>query len=408
MSLEGQGEMEVIGDGRRVRRLGIVGLVLKRLLAGVAAGRLTVVTPAGARIDHRAAAPGGEAAIVFHRWRALRRLIASGDIGFAEAYIAGEWSSPDLTALIAMTATNCDYFERAILGWVPLRAFNRLRHLLKRNSKTGSRRNIAYHYDLGNEFYRLWLDRSMTYSSGLYGDEIPSLEEAQHAKQARVVDLLSLDGDESVLEIGCGWGSLAARLANHGARVTALTLSQQQLAFARELIAVEGVADRVDLRLEDYRDAGGRFDRIVSIEMLEAVGEAYWPVYFAKLRDRLKPGGKAVLQVITICEARFESYRQGTDFIQRYVFPGGLLPTKAIVAEQARLAGLIPLSTLSFGDSYAKTLAEWRRRFLQEWPEIEKLGFPPTFRRLWEYYLAYCEAAFRLGFLDVGLYVLGG
>jgi cyclopropane-fatty-acyl-phospholipid synthase len=346
---------------------------------------------------------------VFHKWRALRRLLTGGDIGFAEAYIAGEWSSPDLAALIEMLAKNCDYFEHAILGWVPSRAINRVRHLINRNSRAGSRRNIAFHYDLGNDFYRLWLDQSMTYSSALFHDPTQSLEAAQQAKQQEIIDLLQLGGGgERVLEIGCGWGLLAMRLAASGARVTALTLSQQQLTYAKELAEANGLADRVDLRLEDYRDATGTFDRIVSIEMFEAVGEQYWPAYFATLRERLKIGGKAVLQVITIADDRFENYRKGVDFIQRYIFPGGLLPTKDIIVNHAVRAGLSHLRTASFGGSYAETLAQWQRRFKAAWPEIAGLGFPPSFRRLWEYYLAYCEAGFRAGVLDVSFYVLAG
>ena len=408
MSLESPGNTDILGHGQRRLRLGLAVPVLKRLLAGIEAGRLTVVTPAGQRIEHRAPHDGPEAVLVFHSWRALRRLVTGGDVGFAEAYIAGEWSTPDLTTLIAMAAKNCDYFERAILGWVPLRAINRLHHLRNRNSKPGSRRNIAFHYDLGDEFYRLWLDPSMTYSAALYQDAAQSLEDAQRAKQARIIDLLQLRGGERVLEIGCGWGSLATRVAASGARVTALTLSRRQLAHTRALAAAEGVAERVDARLEDYRDASGTYDRVVSIEMLEAVGEQYWPLYFAKLRQRLTAGGKAVLQVITIAEDRFDDYRKGVDFIQRYIFPGGLLPTKELILGHATRAGLMPVSTTPFGGSYAATLAEWRQRFLAAWPEIEALGFPPSFRRLWQYYLAYCEAGFRTGLLDVAFYVLSG
>jgi cyclopropane-fatty-acyl-phospholipid synthase len=248
----------------------------------------------------------------------------------------------------------------------------------------------------------------MTYSSAIYENPEQSLEDAQQAKQQRILELLTLNGGERVLEIGCGWGSLAAGLARHGARVTAVTLSAQQLAGAQAFIAAESSADRVELRLQDYREVEGSFDRIVSIEMLEAVGEEYWPAYFTTLRARLRAGGKAVLQVITIREDGFERYRKSTDFIQRYIFPGGLLPSKAVIAEQAVRAGFSLTSVASFGDSYAITLVEWRRRFLSAWPEIEQLGFGPSFRRLWEYYLSYCEAGFRIGAIDVGLYLMHG
>ena len=408
MSPDGQSHTDILGTAQPPRRLSLVGPVLKRLLAGIEAGRLTIVMPSGRRIEHRAAQDGPEAVMVFHRWRALRRFVTGGDIGFAEGYIAGEWSTPDLPALIEMVAKNCDYFDRALLGWMPFRALGRMRHLLNRNSKTGSRRNIAFHYDLGNDFYRLWLDRSMTYSSALFRSPARSLEDAQRAKQDEIIALLQLRGGERVLEIGCGWGSLATRLASCGAQVTALTLSQQQLSHTNELAEAEGVAANVEARLEDYRDTGGTFDRIVSIEMLEAVGEQYWPIYFAKLRERLNAGGTAMLQVITIAEDRFDNYRKGADFIQRYVFPGGLLPTKELILSHARRAGLTPQSTSFFGSSYAETLAEWSRRFLAAWPDIERLGFQPSFRRLWHYYLAYCEAGFRVGLLDVGFYVFAG
>lgn len=407
MSLEGQSASGTLPGSLRMLG-GVVSTILRRLLAGIHSGRLTIITPSGERIDHQASSHGPEAILIFHNWRALRRIIFGGDIGFAEAYIAGEWSTPDLTALIAMADRNADYFERAILGWVPMRPLNRLRHLLNTNSRTGSRRNIAFHYDLGNDFYRLWLDPSMSYSSAIYQRPDQSLEDAQEVKQQRIVDLLRLNGGERVLEIGCGWGSLAARLAQHGARVTAVTLSAQQFAGAQAVIAAQGCADRVELRLQDYRDCGGTFDRIVSVEMLEAVGEEYWPAYFTTLRERLCTGGQAVLQVITIREERFERYRRSADFIQRYIFPGGLLPSKAIIAEQAARAGFSVTVAASFGDSYAMTLAEWRGRFLNAWPEIEQLGFGAPFRRLWEYYLSYCEAGFRIGDIDVGLYLMHG
>ena len=248
----------------------------------------------------------------------------------------------------------------------------------------------------------------MVYSSALYDRPSQTLEEAQEAKLARIIALLDLRGDDDVLEIGCGWGTLAGRIADSGAKVTAITLSKEQLAYAEAQGDGKGVGESPEFRLQDYRDVGGQFDRIVSIEMLEAVGERYWPDYFNVLRARLRPGGKAVLQVITIDEARFDAYRNGADFIQRYIFPGGMLPTKTIFARQAELAGLELCGTQTFGSSYALTLAAWRDRFHAAWPDIAALGFTPEFRRLWEYYFSYCEAGFRTGTIDVGLYVLRG
>ncbi|TPN81861.1 class I SAM-dependent methyltransferase [Mesorhizobium sp. CU2] len=383
-----------------------VGPVLKRLLGCLKVGKITVRMPNGATLDHQTGRPGPEATVALHRWRALRRLLTGGDIAFAEAYMDGDWSSPDLPALLELAAVNIAEIEHAITGLLPVRLFNRARHLLRANSRSGSKRNIAFHYDLGNDFYRLWLDPSMTYSSALYRADSDTLEEAQDHKLDRIAELLAPSPGAEVLEIGCGWGTLAARLAKAGADVKGITLSTEQLACARETAERENVCDQACFELQDYRDCHGAFDRIVSIEMLEAVGEQYWPVYFDRLRQLLKADGKAVLQVITIDDSRFEFYRKGADFIQRYIFPGGMLPTKALIASHAEKAGLKLVASECFGDSYARTLAEWRTRFRQNSGAVQALGFDQRFRRLWDYYLAYCEAGFRAGTIDVGLFVL--
>jgi len=291
-----------------------------------------------------------------------------------------------------------------LVGW----ARNRISHALRTNTRRGSRRNIAAHYDLGNEFFAPWLDAGMNYSSALYtGAE--TLERAQLQKLDRIGDLLALAGGERVLEIGCGWGALAERLiCRYGATVCGITLSTEQLAYAKARLAGDAANGRADLRLLDYRDVDGRFDRIVSIEMIEAVGEHYWPAYFTKLRACLATGGIAVLQAITIDENRFADYRQSPDFIQRHIFPGGMLPTRAIIEREAMRAGLRLVFQHSFGDSYARTLSEWRARFLRAWPRLETLGFSQSFRRMWEYYLVYCEIGFRCGAIDVGFYKLAG
>jgi cyclopropane-fatty-acyl-phospholipid synthase len=380
--------------------------VVRRIVAQIECGHISILLPSGERIEHAGDHAGPSATLVVHRWRAIRRLVSHGDIGFAEAYIDGDWSSPDLAALLELAAHNITVLDRKVSGFWAVRTLNRLLHLLRTNSRSGSRRNIAFHYDLGNEFYRCWLDSSMTYSSALYETAGQSLEDAQNAKHSRILDLLDLRGGENVLEIGCGWGALAVQLARAGAVVTGVTLSSEQLAFARQLVQREAIADKVSFEQADYRDTKGLYDRIVSIEMMEAVGEAYWPVYFKTLYDRLKSGGIAVLQVITIDEARFEAYRRSADFIQRYIFPGGMLPTKTIIGAQGAMAGLRLISTQSFGASYALTLAEWRKRFLAAWPDIAELGFSERFRRLWIYYFCYCEAGFRAAPVDVGLYVL--
>ncbi|VTU18271.1 Cyclopropane-fatty-acyl-phospholipid synthase [Variovorax sp. PBL-H6] len=381
--------------------------LMTRLLRRLHFGTLSVELPDGERLEGRGAAPGPHASVVLHRWRPLLRLLLQGDIGLARSYRDGDWSSPDLAALLASGLHNESSWAGSLEAALPAHWLHRLHHLARRNTRRGSRENIAFHYDLGNDFYGKWLDQELIYSSALYtrGDE--PLEAAQAAKLDRILDLLALEADASVLEIGCGWGALAVAMARrHRARVTGLTLSLEQLTHARRRAVDEGLATRLDLRLQDYRDVGGQYDRIVSIEMLEAVGESYWPLYFNTLRRRLKPDGVAVLQVITIADAHFDRYREAADFIQRFIFPGGMLPPEAALHAHAQRAGMVLEKALSFGESYAATLVEWRERFLRAWPDIEKLGFDASFRRLWEYYLCYCEAGFRAGRVDVGLYRL--
>ena len=369
--------------------------LLKRLLSGMRHGSLTIVLPGGRSLRCDGREPGVDAKIILFRWRALRRLMSDGDIGFAEAWIDGDWTSPDLTSVVRLAARNSDDLAKTISGWSVTRLINRLRHYSKANTKRGSQRNIEAHYDLGNEFYSKWLDSSVIYSSAIWTDDTADLDAAQSLKLARIKSLLAIEPGNTVLEIGCGWGALAAQLAGaDGGKVKGLTLSPAQLEWAEAMIRSRGLSDRVELRLEDYRDVQGTFDRIVSIEMLEAVGEAYWPSYFATLQRCLKRDGRAVLQVITISEERFENYRAETDFIQKHVFPGGFLPSKTMLRAEIEKAGLSLVSTEHFGHSYARTLAVWRSRFLAHWPEIEALGFDEKFRRLWDYYLSYCEAGF--------------
>jgi cyclopropane-fatty-acyl-phospholipid synthase len=386
---------------------GLAGFALRKVLSLIEAGRLVIELPSGAKVERVGARPGPQADLKLNNWRALRRVALSGDVGLASAYFDDDWSSSDLTALFELAAVNGAHFMDAIEGSVPFRLFNWLAHRAKANTRRGSRRNIEAHYDLGNEFYRLWLDAKMIYSSAIFRSSGATLEQAQETKLQRVVESLQLAGDDSVLEIGCGWGGLATKIAKDGAaRVTGVTISPAQLDKARALVAEQSLEDRVELRLQDYRDIKGRFDRIVSIEMVEAVGREYIPKYFDTIRERLKPGGLCVLQAITIAEDRFAGYCRRPDFIQRYIFPGGFLPSKTLMRETIERAGLKLTAVENFGDSYALTLREWRRRFLNAWPEIEKLGFGPPFKRLWEYYLCYCEAGFRAGAIDVGLYSL--
>lgn len=380
---------------------------IARVVRSLKIGHLTIQTPSGARVEGRGEIDGPRATLILHRWRTMRRLMFGGDVGFAEAYMDGDWSTPDLATLIELAALNEQALSEVTAGRWFKRFLHRVKHLLRANTRSGSRRNIEAHYDLGNDFYRLWLDPSMTYSSALYASPKQSLEDAQDNKLARIMDLLDLKGGERVLEIGCGWGRLAERLTTErNAYVTGLTLSPSQLAGAKERIAKAGAADRADLRLQDYRDVTEKFDRVVSIEMIEAVGEKYWPAYFGKISSVLKPGGRAVLQVITIADERFPLYRANADFIQRYIFPGGMLPSPSIMKEQIAQAGMKFSSLETFGDSYARTLNEWNRRFQRAWPEIEAMGYSRKFKRTWEYYLAYCEGGFRSRSIDVALYVM--
>ncbi|ERM00176.1 cyclopropane-fatty-acyl-phospholipid synthase [Brucella intermedia 229E] len=383
-------------------------IVLKRLLKQVQHGRLVLSLPDGQVIAVNGRLPGPEAKIAIVKWNSLRRLLTGGDIGFAQAYIEGEWTSPPhLTSVIRFAARNRDTLVSTLRGSGWTRALNRIGHLLNANTRRGSRRNIEAHYDLGNDFYARWLDPSMLYSSAIWTETTHSLESAQEQKLQYISEKLALEGGERILEIGCGWGALAGYLANcRNAHVTGITLSPSQLTWANAAVENVGLSEAVDLRLQDYRDVQGQFDRIVSIEMFEAVGETYWPEYFATLKRCLKPGGRAVLQVISIEETRYENYRRKADFIQKFIFPGGFLPSDKVLERDLAKAGLVLKETEHFGRSYALTLAEWRQRFIANWPEIEKLGFDDKFRRLWEYYLCYCEGGFEEGAINVGLYTI--
>ena len=324
------------------------------------------------------------------------RVLARGDIGLAEAYLDGQWDAPDVTALLLLLARNRPALKQAVYGsWANLVAA-RIRHWLNRNSRAGSKRNIMAHYDLGNDFYRLWLDRSMSYSSALYrSGEDDSLEVAQQAKYRRILDRLQAVPGQQVLEIGCGWGGFARMAAADGLALTGLTLSPAQLVWA------QNSAPAADLRLQDYRDLNESFDHVVSIEMFEAVGESWWPTYFASVAKALRPGGKAVIQSITIADDLFADYRKGTDFIQQYIFPGGMLPSRQAFRAAAQKAGLAVTDEFAFGHDYARTLAEWRAAFERNWPQIAGQGFDDSFRRLWRLYLCYCEAGFLAGNIDV-------
>ncbi|WP_426195740.1 class I SAM-dependent methyltransferase [Massilia sp. DWR3-1-1] len=376
--------------------------VILALLARLRDGALTLHLPDGT-VRHFGDT-GASLAIVLElkNWNLFTAALRSGDIGFAESYIAGDWTTTDLPALIELMARNRDTIESLVYGsWWGSLAY-RLRHLLNRNSKAGSRKNIHAHYDIGNAFYSLWLDPSMTYSSALYSAATGAdLQLAQAAKYRRILDQLDLAAGATVLEIGCGWGGFAELAARDGASVVGVTLSTEQLAYARSRIERAGLAGQVDLQLCDYRDSTGQYDAIASIEMFEAVGESYWPSYFACIAARLKPGGRACVQTITIADELFERYRKSTDFIQQFIFPGGMLPSPAVFEQQAAAHGLRVVDKFSFGLDYARTLASWRAAFHARLEQVRAQGFDERFIRTWEFYLCYCEAAFRARNTDV-------
>jgi cyclopropane-fatty-acyl-phospholipid synthase len=345
---------------------------------------------------------GPDAEIRLHRpWRVAARVASAGDLGVGESYMNGDWDTPNLANLLYLLALNEPSFHTLVDGSWLHRLGALLRHRRNRNSRVGSRRNISYHYDLGNDFYRLWLDPGMTYSAALFGGRDDNLEQAQRSKYRALLDLIDARPGQHILEIGCGWGGFALEAARAGLRVTGITLSKEQLSWAREQAARHGLADRIELRLQDYRDLGQTFDHIVSIEMFEAVGEDYWPAFMKTLRRSLRPGGRAALQVITIDEACFPVYRSRPDFIQRHIFPGGMLPSPERFGSAARGAGLAVTGRSFHGLDYARTLADWHRRFLHQVDAIRALGYGERFIRMWRYYLAYCEAGFRDGRIDL-------
>jgi cyclopropane-fatty-acyl-phospholipid synthase len=378
-----------------------------RLLRGLSIGSLDVQLPDGTQA-HFGTQDKPRAAIRLLDWRACSAALRRGDIGFAEAFIDGHWTTPDLESLLELLIANRDAIERVVYGswWGSLAS--RVRHLLNRNSRRGSRKNIHAHYDIGNPFYQLWLDESMNYSSALFdGDLARSMPAAQAAKVGRALDECRLQPGQRLLEIGCGWGAVAQAAGERGAHVTGVTLSSEQLAYARERLRLRGLAERADLRLQDYRDIDDEpFDAIVSIEMFEAVGREYWDGYFALLRDKLKAGGRACIQTITIRDDLFERYVRSTDFIQQYIFPGGLLPSDSVFRAQAARAGLQVEHAHAFGADYAETLRRWRVQFLAHEGEVRKQGFDTRFMRIWEFYLAYCQAAFAAGNTNVVQYTL--
>jgi len=392
------------GAPRAAPSSAVFDLALRLLSSNWTWGRLTIVLPDGTTRQLSGREPGHAAVMTIRNYRCAARVLKSGDIGFAEGYMAGEWDSPALPVLLETLVNNYDHIRRLFDGNPVMNAVHWLGHRLNRNSRRGSKRNIHAHYDLGNAFYSSWLDGSMTYSSARFEGPGQTLEAAQAAKYASLARMMDLRPGHSVLEIGCGWGGFAEFAAREiGATVTGVTISREQHDYARRRLFEAGLADKADIRLIDYRDVEGQFDRVASIEMFEAVGREYWPAYFAKVQAVLKPAGRAGLQIITIQDALFDEYDARTDFIQKYVFPGGSLPSEARLAPVIETAGLRWNTVERFGGDYADTLAEWARRFEAAWAVIgrEGAGFDERFRRLWRFYLAYCEAGFRSRRTDV-------
>ena len=375
---------------------------VRRVLAGLGAGRLEVILPDGRSFVAEGAEPGPQAVLRLRDNDVFARLIREGELGFCDAYLDGDWETPDLMAfldLIQLPQNN--RVNDGFPGMGLVRAYERMRHWLRGNSKAQARRNIAYHYDLGNEFYGLWLDESMTYSSALFTTGRETLAQAQAAKYQMMLDRIGAKPDDHLLEIGCGWGGFAEHAARAGMRLTCLTISKEQRDYALARIAQAGLAERVEIKLQDYRDERGQYDGIASIEMFEAVGEPYWPAYFETVRNGLKPGAKANLQIITVPDSRFAGYRKSVDFIQKYIFPGGMLPSPSALVAQIAQAGLRHEGSVEFGRSYSRTLRLWHGDFNRHWPEVAAMGFDERFRRMWNFYLCSCAGAFEGGNCDV-------
>lgn len=365
-------------------------------------GRLDLVLPDGRRFRAEGKAAGYVAELQIHNADLFARLIREGDLGFCEAYMDGWWSTPDLMAFMDLVHDEADEMYDGFPGQKLVRAYENLRFWWQSNSKRQARKNISYHYDLGNEFYGLWLDQTMTYSSAKFDTGQEGLEAAQVLKYASMVDQMGALPGDHVLEIGCGWGGFAEYAARErGLRVTGLTISQEQYDYAVARIAKAGLSDRVIIKMQDYRDERGVYDGIASIEMFEAVGERYWPVYFNTLRDRLKPGKNATLQIITVQHKRWEVYRRGVDFIQKYIFPGGMLPSPVVLRQEIERAGLSVARSIEFGESYSQTLRRWHEVFNARWDKVAHLGFDDRFRRMWNFYLTSCAGTFHSGNCDV-------
>ena len=403
MVLEVGGPADLHKLARMPASLSVAAMILSRLPRG----QLDMTLPDGRTLRFTGKEPGPHAELIVHDPKFVRQVLAKGDIGFAEVFMDGKVDSPDMPALLQYFNANWEDAGKLTIGSRLAGFFANLRKMMRSNTKKGSKRNILAHYDLGNDFYSSWLDPSMTYSSAIFSSPEQSLHNAQLSKYRSIARNLKLKPGDHVLEIGSGWGGFAEVAAKeYGARVTSVTISDAQHAYARKRIADAGLSDQVEIVMRDYRDVIGQFDAVASIEMFEAVGEEYWPSYFNKIAEVLKPGGRAALQIITIDGQYFEEYRRRADFIQTYIFPGGMLPSPQRLKEESQRAGMAFATDQMFGRDYARTLDEWAKRFDLAWDKIRGGKFDESFRRLWLYYLAYCSAGFRTGRIDVGQFVL--
>ena len=365
-------------------------------------GRVDFVLPDGRRFRAEGPEPGPVAEVHVHNTDLFTRLIREGDLGFSDAYLDGWWSTPDLQAFMDFVHTDNNEVYDGFPAMNLIKWYEQLRFWLQSNSKRQAKKNISYHYDLGNDFYALWLDETMTYSSALFETGQESTEKAQIAKYESMVDQIGVQPGDHVLEIGCGWGGFAEYAAKErGLHVTGLTISEEQYKYAVDRIAKAGLSDRVTFKLQDYRDETGQYDGIASIEMFEAVGQKYWPTYFSSVRNCLKPGKNATLQIITVEDSRWEVYNRGVDFIQKYIFPGGMLPSPSVLRKEIEKAGLHVAQSIEFGESYSQTLRRWHETFNEKWEQVAKLGFDDRFRRMWNFYLTSCASTFHGGQCDV-------
>ena len=372
------------------------------LVGKLNSGRVEFILPDGRRFRAEGLKPGPVAEVTINNPDVFARLVREGDLGFCDAYLDGWWTTPDLQAFMDFIHADNDDMYDGFPGMALVRAWEKARFWFQSNTKRQALKNISYHYDLGNDFYSLWLDETMTYSSALFNTSQESLEKAQIAKYASMVDQMGVKPGDHVLEIGCGWGGFAEYAAKErGLKVTGLTISKEQLEYAQKRIKRNGLSDKVNLKLQDYRDETGVYDGVASIEMFEAVGEKYWPVYFDKIKQCLKPGKQATLQIITIQDARWEVYRKSVDFIQKYIFPGGMLPSPSVLRKEVHKAGLSVQHSIEFGKSYSQTLRRWFEVFNNKWDNISAMGFDDRFRRMWNFYLTSCAATFESGNCDV-------